>query len=89
MTCARSCSPQPCTQFLPLLPRTQLARLFGVSLSYLNNVLARRKRTGNAHALPHGDGAHPKRSAAQSQVLEAHEAAHPAVLLRELAAWLQ
>jgi transposase len=71
------------------LSKAAVARLFGVSLSFVKELVRRRRDTGSAAALPHGGGARPKLSAAQQEALRARVAAHPAALLRELAAWLR
>jgi transposase len=66
-----------------------LARIFGVSLSWLKGVVRRRRETGNCHALAHGGGQHPKLSATQGEELRQYVTSHEAVLLRELQAWLE
>ena len=68
--------------------QTALARLFGVSLSYLKSVVRRRAQTGHTQALPHAGGRQPALTPAQREALREHVAAHPAALLRELAVWL-
>ncbi len=70
-------------------PKAQLARLLGVSLSFVKRVVRRRNETGSARALPHGGGTRPRLDAEQLQAVRDHLAAYPATLLRELAAWLQ
>jgi transposase len=69
--------------------QAQLARLLGVSLSWIKGVVRRRRETGNPHALPPRGGRRPKLSAAQREAVEQYLAAHDDVLLRELQAWLQ
>lgn len=65
-----------------------LARLFGVSLSYLKNVVRRRDQTGHTRALPHAGGRQAALTSEQREAVRQHVAAHPAALLRELALWL-
>jgi transposase len=71
------------------LSKAAIARLFGVSLTFLKELVRRRRDTGSAAALPHGGGTRPKLNEAQGKALHAHVLAHPAALLREVAAWLQ
>ncbi len=70
------------------LPKTQVARLFGVSLTFVKDAVRRRATTGSTHALPHGGGTRPKLNPEQQEALRAQLAAHPAALLCELAHWL-
>ena len=70
------------------LSKNELTALFDVSRSFLNRVLRRRAQTGPTQSLPHGGGARPKLTLAQQEALRAPLAAHPALLLRELVAWL-
>ncbi len=71
------------------LPKARIARLLGVSLSFIKRVVRRRQETGVTGALPHGGGTRPKLSAEQQEALRAEVLARPTLLLRELAAWLQ
>lgn len=69
--------------------QADLARIFGVSLSWVKGVVRRRRETGNCHALAHGGGQRPKLNAAQREELSEHVTAHRDALLRELQAWLE
>lgn len=69
--------------------QADLARIFGVSLSWVKGIVRRRRETGNCHALAHGGGQRPKLNAAQREELSEHVAAHRDALLRELQAWLK
>lgn len=71
------------------LSKAALATLFGVSRSFIDSVVRRRKQTGSTKALPHAGGPRPTLSEAQQQALRAQVQAHPHLLLRELVAWLQ
>ena len=68
--------------------QTRLAEIFGMSLSWVEGVLRRRRETGNSHALPHQGGKRPILSALQREELQEYATEHGDLLLRELQTWL-
>ena len=69
--------------------QARLAKIFGVSLSWVKGVVRRRRETGNPHALLHRGGKQPTLNATQRETLRQHAVAHDDLLLRELQAWLE
>lgn len=71
------------------LPRPELVRVFGISLTDLHDLLRRRAQAGVTHALPHGCGPPFNLNARQQTALREYVLAHPHLRLHELGVWLQ
>ena len=62
----------------------QIAELFGVSLSWVEKLLRRRRETGTIQALPHGGGPAPVFDSPRLQQLREHVAGDPDATLAQL-----
>lgn len=65
-----------------------VARLFGVSVSYIYKALIRRRTSGETRALPHAGGVAPK-LAPCDEALRSRVAQEPDITLAELQEWLR
>src|SRR5688572_19206954 len=63
----------------------ELAKLFGVGLTFIQGVLRRFRKTGSSDSLPHGGGMPPKLDDAGLAALRALSARYPDATLEELA----
>jgi transposase len=67
----------------------QIAELFGVSVSFVEKLFIRWRRSGQIAAKPHAGGIHSRLDAASRQQLQAWLTEQPDLTLAELAARLQ
>jgi transposase len=61
-----------------------IAELFGVSRSFVEKLLARRRSTGEIAPLPHGGGRQPHCKAPDIALVQQHLKAHPDATLAEV-----